>query len=68
MFHTIIVNYKGRHGHLWCINLKRRNNFTLVTQDEAQNYNPIDTMVPLYNQNGELPVLKECIDKTWQPF
>ena len=35
-----------------------------------KNNNPIDTMVPFYNQNGELPVLKEstCMDKTWQPF
>ena len=34
------------------------------------NNNSIDTTVPFYNQNGELPVLKEstCTDKTWPPF
>ena len=35
-----------------------------------KNNNPIDTTVQVYNQNGELPVLKEstCMDKTWPPF
>ena len=36
----------------------------------AKNNNLIYTMVSFYNQNGELPVLKEstCMDKRWPPF
>ena len=36
----------------------------------ATNNNLIYTTVPFYNQNGELPFIREstCMAKTWPPF
>ena len=36
----------------------------------AKNNNLIYTAVSFYNQNGELPFLREstCMDKIWPPF
>ena len=68
--HTITVNYRGGHGHLWCIYFKRRTDFTLLTQDKRKNNNLIYTTVPFYDRNGELPFIRESIymDKRWPPF
>ena len=52
------------------IYFKRKTDLTLLTQDKRKNNNLIYTTVPFYNQNGELPFIREstCMDKTWPPF